>query len=297
MARKAKKKARFSTPAWFEGIGVRAVWSLALAATGLGAAGWGVAVVHGRADEILAAEPVTIEMEWPVAEGSGETWLGESLRGQVLSMVEARLAGRALDAAALAGVGEMLTASGWFDGQPSVRRTGDGSIGITGVWRVPACVVRSGERDYVLDWEGRPLPIDYAAGTSGMRVILGVSARAPVSGGVLDVLEPWPGEDVTAALELLAPLLNEPFADQVAGIDVSGYFSLGQLAIVTDHDTRVVWGGRYGQFVPGEAESDKKLARLRAAAGNSLFDYRIDSGKNRIDISGERLIVDRTEGP
>lgn len=291
------KSKRFTMPAWFEGFGVRAVWTIAIAAAGLGAVGWGVSVVHARASEILAAEERTIEIEWPTLPGGEGTWLGPSLRDRITAMVDARLAGRALDAGAIADVGQMLAASGWFDGRPTVRRTGDGSIGIGGVWREPACVVRSGARDYVIDWKGRPLPIDYPAGEAGMPVIVGASAEVPVSGGVLDVLEPWPGEDVAAALGLLGPLLGEPFAGQVAGIDVSGFYSLGKLAIVTDRDTRVVWGGPFGEFVPGEADTDKKLSRLRNAAANSLYDYRIDSGMDRLDISGEHLIVDRTGQP
>lgn len=299
MARKAKKtqKTPRARPAWMHSFSLRAAGALVLSMTALGAAGWGVAVVHARADEILAAEPTTVEIEWPQLDGAGTAWIGESLQGRITAMVDAQLVGRPLDARALADVGEMLTSSGWFDGRPSVRRTGDGSIGIRGVWREPACVLRSGVRDYALDWNGRPFPIDYPAGDSGMRVILGAGAGVPMRAGVLDVLDPWPGEDVSAALELLAPLLSEPFAAQVAGIDVSAYYTAGELAIVTDRDSRVVWGGRYGEFIPGEATTEQKLARLRAAFGNPMFRNRIDSGAARLDISGEHLILDRTGQP
>ena len=98
------------------------------------------------------------------------------------------------------------------------------------MWREPACVLRSGVRDYALDWKGRPFPIDYPAGSTGMPAILGVGAGVPLRGGVLDVLNPWPGEDVSSALELLAPLLREPFAAPVAGTDVTDYYTAWGLA-------------------------------------------------------------------
>ncbi len=297
MARKAKKKTRLARPAWLEGFSFRAAGAMTLALAGLGAAGWGGAVVHARAGDILAAQATTIEIAWPTLPGAETTWMGESLQAQITAMVDAQLTGRALDARALAGVGEMLTASGWFDTRPTVRRTGDGSIGITGRWREPACVLRSGVRDYALDWRGRPFPIDYPAGSSGLRVILGAASNPPLQAGTLDVLHPWPGDDVAAGLELLAPLLGESFAAQVAGVDISGYYNQGQLAIVTDRDTRVVWGGRFGEFIPGEASTEEKLGRLRNAAANPLYGNRIDAGAVRFDISGEYLILDRMDKP
>lgn len=297
MARKAKRKTRLARPAWLEGFSFRAAGAMTLALAGLGAAGWGGAVVHARAGAILAAQPTTIEIAWPTLPGAETTWMGESLRARITAMVDAQLTGRALDARALAGVGEMLTASGWFDSRPTVHRTGDGSIGIAGRWREPACVLRSGDRDYALDWQGRPFPVDYPAGSSGLRVVLGAASNPPLAAGELDVLHPWPGDDVAAGLELLAPLLREPFAGQVAGVDVSAYFNQGRLAIVTDRGTRVVWGGRFGEFIPGEATTEEKLGRLRAAAANPLYERRIDSGADRLDISGEHLILDRTGQP
>ncbi|VAX39186.1 hypothetical protein MNBD_PLANCTO03-2041, partial [hydrothermal vent metagenome] len=279
-------------------LNLRAFGMVALAMMVLGATGWGVAVVHARAGELLASQPTRVEIAWPMLPDAEETWMGKALREQITAMVEAQLAGRSLDAGALAAVGEMLEASGWFDEKPRIVRTGDASLGIAGTWREPACVLRSGERDYPLDWQGRPFPIDYPAGASGMRVIVGAASSPPVDGrGVLNVLDPWPGEDVAAGLELLGPLLGEPFAAQVAGVDVSGYFTQGQLAIVTDRETRVVWGGRYDEFIPGEATTEQKLARLRSAASNPLFERRIDSGADRLDISGEHLILDRTRQP
>lgn len=298
-SRRAPKRAasqdRFE---WARSPGFRFGAMLVASIVGIGAAGWGAAAVHARAGEILTAEPATVQIDWPTLGGAEQTWLGQGLQHQIVSQVEAELAGRPLDASALAAVGKLLAASGWFDAEPRVSRAGDSTIRITGTWREPACAVRLGGRDYPLDWRGRPFPIDYESGAAGLRVLVGVTAGVPQTArGARNVLDPWPGEDVEAGLELLAPLLQEPFAGQVAGVDVSAYYSQGQLAIVTDRDTRVIWGARFGEFTPGEATTEVKLARLRAAAANPLYQNRIDSGAKRLDLSGEHLILDRTSTP
>jgi hypothetical protein len=295
MARKArakKSKAPKERPQWLEAFSFRAAGAMALALAGLGATVYGVAAVHARASDLLAAKPTTAEIVWPRLAGAQETWLGETLREQIVARVEAQLAGAPLDAVALARVGESLATSGWFDTPPRVERTADGTVLVRGHWRQPACAIRSGPRDYALDWQGRPFPVDYPAGTSGLRVILGAFNPPPLGrAGELDVMHAWPGDDVVAGLGLLAPLLREPFAGQVAGVDVSGYFAQGQLAIVTDTGSRVVWGGRFGEFIPGEASSEDKLARLRSLAANVQFGNRIDMGQNRLEIFDERYFA------
>ncbi|MFG0241458.1 MAG: hypothetical protein ACF8R9_01600 [Phycisphaerales bacterium JB054] len=295
---KSRRAAKPDRMAWAASPGLRLGAVVVGALVGLGAAGWGAATVHARAGEILASEPTTVEIEWPTLGGADQTWLGEGLREQIVEQIDTQLVGRSLDAGALASVGEMLAASGWFDTEPRVARTGDSTIRVSGVWREPACAVRVNGRDYPLDWRGRPFPIEYEAGTSGLRVLVGVRAQVPLDAvGTLDVINPWPGEDVEAGLGLLAPLLREPFAGQVAGVDVAEYFTLGRLSIVTDRDSRVIWGGRFGEFVPGEATTKQKMERLRAAASNPMYERRIDSGAQRLDISGEHLILDRTGTP
>ena len=299
MARKARaKKAPRQRPQWLEGFDFRGAGVFALVLAGLGATLYGIAAVHARASDLLADKPATAEIVWPRLPGAQETWLGETLREQIVARVEAQLAGTALDAVALARVGESLAASGWFDKAPRVERTSDGVIRVRGVWRQPACAVRAGACDYAVDWRGRPFPVDYPAGASGLRVILGASGGPPLGRtGELDVMNAWPGDDVAAGLGLLAPLLREPFAGQVAGVDVAGYFAQGQLAIVTDKGSRVVWGGRFGEFIPGEASSDDKLARLRSLAGNVQFGNRIDMGQKRLEIFDERYFALDLTGP
>ncbi|MBK7404869.1 MAG: hypothetical protein IPJ41_09610 [Phycisphaerales bacterium] len=293
MARKARARVAEQTEEGrFGGMNLRVAAAALLALIGVSALGYGSVVVHARATEILAAEPIRVVIEWPTQPGSDQTWLDEGLRDQITSRVEAQLTGRRLDATLMDQLGNALASSGWFDGAPRLDRTADDVVRVRGQWRAPACALRSGPRDYALDWKGRPFPVDYPAGASGLRVILGAASPVPLSpSGNLDVLDPWPGDDVAAALGLLAPLLREGFASQIMGIDVSDYLSRGKLSIVTDTGSQVVWGGRYGEYIPGEASSEAKIARLRSLASNPQFHHRIDVGQNRIEIFDERYFA------
>lgn len=299
---------------WISSLGLRS-WAMVLLACAALAGGlWSVRQVHRRAQALLASNSITVQIAWPripkdeaivptsAAQGkvaltsqqaaSEVTWIGPSLQEQIASGIRSVLDGRVLDAQALAQVGSYLTASGWFDGMPVIVRTRDDAIRISGPWRRPACVVRSGGTDYVIDWQGRMLPIAYEQETSGLPALLGVASQKPVDeAGRVDYLAVWPGEDVQVGLGLLGPLLTEPFASQVAGVDVHRYFDEGTLSIITDHGTEIVWGGPFGEFVPGEASSDEKLARLRQMQQNAQFGHRIDLGQTKLEIFDERYFA------
>lgn len=300
MARGKKKPGKKPRASGGElGARARVFAGVVLAAGALGASGWGVATVHDRAGELLAAETVQLDVRWPRRTPEEESWIGPEFRSRIVSDIESHLSGRVIDAVSLSDLGEVLQASGWFEGAPRLRRTADDAVSVDGVWRRPACVLRFGDRDRVIDWSGRPLPVDYAPGGSNLRVIVGAASEpGRTADGRLDMGAAWPGEDVAAGLELLAPLLQEGFASQIAGVDVGGYYTQGQLVILTDEGTRIVWGGRFGEFIPGEAPSDEKLARLRQNAANPQFSHRIDMGQRRIEIFDERYyLLDLTGQP
>ncbi len=299
---------------WLVGPGLRGWGMILLACAALAGGIWSVGQVHRRAQTLLASRPITVQIVWPrvprdeaivptsnthskaalTSQQADDkvTWIGPSLQEQIASGIAGVLNGRVLDAQALAEVGRYLTASGWFDGTPVIERTADDAITISGTWRRPACVVRSGGTDYVIDWQGRMLPIAYEEGTSGLPALLGVASQKPVDkAGRVDYQAVWPGEDVQVGLGLLGPLLSEPFASQVAGVDVHRYFDEGSLSILTDRGTEIVWGGPFGEYVPGEASSDEKMARLRRMQHNAQFGHRIDLGQARIEIFDERYFA------
>lgn len=262
-------------------------------------AGLGAGSVHGRARQILARAPVGVAVDWPVAPGQKETWLAPTFRERITGDIEALLAGRPLDHAALARVGAALERGGWFVSRPSVRRDGDGVVRVLGEWRTPTCVIRHEGRDYASDWTGRLLPVVYVEGVTSMRFVEGVSSGpATDAHGEIDYAQPWPGDDVQAGLTLLRPLCRESFAPQVRGVNVGQFYRLSRMSIVTDRGTEVVWGGRYEEFIPGEASTEEKLARLRHLASRTDVAGRIDAGLERLELFDEHgLVIDLTRRP
>ncbi len=241
--------------------------------------------------------PVSVEIVWPLTPDSTpdqpKTWLSAYFRDRLLATAHARAAESPdpVRGDAVARVGRAMEASGWFDGTPRVERRGDGVIVVSGSWRTPACVVRHGGRDHLIDWRSRPMPASYDAGASGLRVIHGAASPPPRDpAGALHYAEPWPGDDVRAGVETLRLLLAQPYAAQVAGVDVGDYFVTRRIDIVTDKSTRVVWGGPPGEFIPGEASTKAKLDRLAYFSSLAERGRRIDLAQQRLEIYNEDAV-------
>ncbi|GIK18875.1 MAG: hypothetical protein DYG93_01690 [Leptolyngbya sp. PLA2] len=252
--------------------------------------------VWTHAGETLEA-PVSVEIVWPLTPDSTpdqpKTWLSAYFRDRLLATAHARAAESPdpVRGDAVARVGRAMEASGWFDGAPRVVRRGDGTIVVSGSWRTPACVVRHNGRDHLVDWRSRPMPATYDAGASGLRIIHGASSPPPRNAkGTLNYAEAWPGDDIRVGVETLRLLLAQPYANQVAGVDVRDYFVTRRIDIVTDKGTRVVWGGPPGEFIPGEASTKAKLDRLAYFASLAERGRRIDLGQQRLEIYNEDAV-------
>ncbi len=256
---------------------------------------WAFRAVDRAVEHALADEPDVV-IEWPTALGPD---------GQPVQLIDPyyqeRLVREArsilgptpdpLSPVPLAALGEHLEQSGWFDGPPRVERTGRGSIVVSGQWRRAAAVVRQMGRDYLVDWQGRPMPAVFDAGTTEYRFVRGTT-KEPIrkSDGSIDRTQTWPDTGVIEGLKLIGVLATEPYFDQVAGVDASDFFFDAKLTIVTTRGTEVVWGGPVGEFVPGEASVDDKLARLREIASIRDWSGRLDAGQNRLEIFDERMV-------
>lgn len=248
-----------------------------------------------HAVRVSDALPPIVQIEWPAlapgAKETSRTWMPEVFQDELLKLAYAALGTPDRKIAVhigsdeLGAVGEALGASGWFESKPSVVREPGRSIRVTGRWRVPAAVVRAGGKDYLIASDGKPMPPVYPAGQSNLPVLLGVAADPPrTETGAVDYLKVWAGADVQAGLELLALTLNQPWRDQVSGVDLSTFNSNKRAAIVTKRDTRVVWGGRPSQPLLGEASTVKKLAQIEYL--NRTFKS-IDAGKAEVEVFWE----------
>lgn len=270
----------------------------------------GVPALQQRVAARQAAHPVRVLFDWPVAPGAGSepaapagTWL--DVKFQTALAAAAGAAAEAnpdpLGPAQLAAISEAAMRTGWFARPPVARREGFDTVRVSGEWNVQAAVVRRGDRDRLIGWGGELLPLECPAGESGLPVIVGVSSGPPVDHlGKVSLGSAWAGEDVSAALELLAVMLQQDFRAQVRGIEVSdfGRPGRGRLVVLTERG-RVVWGARVGESAVerGEVSTERKLLHMR-----QLFTQtgRIDGGRREVDVRSQVVIVDESatgEGP
>ncbi len=270
---------------------------------------FGLPKLRDRASYRLRYEDgVSIFVELPADEPGGDSWLkGEFatdlhlIAAQEISAHPDVLSRKQLDAVRIA-----VARTGWFEGDPIVRRT-RGQIHISGEWRVPAAVVRYEDREYLISWRGHLLPKSYPAGeaypTDHVRVITGVTFGPPADDQLrLRFGVQWPGAEVRAALELLALVHDEPYAADIAGIDVSRRETAKGindnellLTIVTPDDSRVIWGSppNVSGVHRGEVSREQKLANLLA-----LHDRfgRIDAGRQLVEVFRHDVGFESAEG-
>jgi hypothetical protein len=200
----------------------------------------------------------------------------------------------------------------WMENVTQVRRVvardkSVQSIQIFARWREPAAWVRVGDNLYLIDASGTRLPGEYRVsdrGANKLMVVTGVDL--PTADGKPAVPAPgegWRtgaggtmGEDLAAGMQLAGQLTRQPFAAQIAAIDVT---NLGgrrdSMApwIVLDtvwqtasgRSPRVVWWGRpTGQERYYEVNGEAKIKTL-----NELYRRfsRIDAGRDYVDIRTE----------
>lgn len=254
-----------------------------------------------RAETVVSRQPARLRIEWPQIKhqagvpSAQQTWLALQFQEELTTVAKKALGENPdpLSRAPLDAVGAALGASGWFDGRPSVVRQGDSEIVVRGEWRIPAAVVRSApaapkpgdvspRTDYLISWDGRPMPVIYPEGKSGLLVIKGC-ARGPTKAadGEIDFAQAWQGDDCAAGLELLRLLMDQDWRAQVAAVDVTGYSESKQLTIETVYGTRLVWGGRPAKPLTGECTTAAKLGKI---AELNQLSQRIDAGHGELEL-------------
>lgn len=275
---------------------VRAWGFPALACVSIVALGAGMTIGAEALDDasrdLISGTASTIELEPPL-DSDGNTWVRDEDRQILENRVRAILEGSdPFDGRPLATIGRTLESSGWFRSAPRVERLGRNTIRITGDWRRPAAVVRSGGRDHLISWQGFPMPVVFAPGGSRAPIILGASIAPSYPNPADRYARVWPGEDVAAALEVLRLVAFKPYRPQIAAIDISKTGRSGPIVLITDQENLIVWGGRPGAFHAGEVSDEEKLARLDA-----FFDRvgRIDGGYDRVEIQGPVILHGRSD--
>lgn len=295
----AKVATRKSSDAGFQwGAFVRSLSGFTVLVLGLGVLAGvtlGMKPLEARAAALRGREPLRIAIRWPLVAGQpagGKSWLPKAQQEQ-LEQLAADAAGKRPDpysSGPLARVSDALFDTGWFETLPKVTRDGRGGIAVDGKFRVPAAVVRKEGKDYMIAWDGKLMPAVYDAGESRLPAIIDPALGPPATrGGQRDYQTAWAGEDLAASLELLDLLMRQPWAEQVSGVDASGYSRDGSLTIVSREAARIVWGGRPSKPRTGEVTTRQKLAYLAQLQHDTR---RIDGGYPLIYVNSSRLQFD-----
>ncbi len=249
------------------------------------------AAMHEAPAGGVEIDPPRVEIDWPLIEGrigpDGQpvSWMSESLRTQLSELVRSELTNDPMDHAALKRAADRLIATGWIRELREMTRATDpgsaGTVHVRGEWRAPVALVRWQERDHLVAAGGELLPISYPAGSVGtLKVITGPFGPPPDVYG-----EAWSGGDVQAALGLLAYLQPTIAFSQVSGIDIADYIKHKRLVIITDQNTRVVWGSAPGEWRPGEPSTQQKISWLVGLRRDPKHANRIDAGRAQVDLT------------
>jgi hypothetical protein len=151
----------------------------------------------------------------------------------------------------------------------------------------PSTIVEDRYGDAIVDAQGRLLPKE---------------CRLVAEAHVIRIINPrrhrpvrprraWESEDVHAALLLLDHIHKTDWASQITAIDLSDWGRNGHLVLLTDRNSRIVWGSSQGNETPLEALADRKLVRL-----DHLFreSGRVDQHHTgEIDLTDASVVVRR----
>lgn len=259
--------------------------SLFLGAIGVFAgASWGVSELDRKAANFVVEGNPQVEIRWPTT-AQGEIWMPMNERDRVQELITRSVqGGNALSRAPLEEAGLALMRSNWIEGTPTVQWTSEGVIQVDAQWRVPAAVVRVGNREFIIDWNRIVLPLDYGIGESNQYFFENADAQLPRTGEV------WMGTDLQDGLKLLEILGNHQLLEQVEGFDLGTQEQSGTIVIRTNRNASILWGAGPGRERPGELTTSEKLGRLQALYEDTGL---IDGGFVMVDISGAEIFVER----
>ncbi|MCB9845652.1 MAG: hypothetical protein H6811_06670 [Phycisphaeraceae bacterium] len=265
----------------------------------------GAGLLEDRAAALRASMPIRVVIHWPSAEGlttsPTESWLPEAQQRDLVALARDSLgeSPEPFRIDPLERLGRAMGASGWFEGQPTIRRAGGGVIHVVGEWRRPTAWIRFGADDYLVDDRGRLMPLTYGATEASppRTPVLNPGTRPPRRpSGEPDYVAPWTSDSARAAIELIDLLHEQPYWAQVAAVDAGGKRPDLRLVIETDRGTRIVWGGAPNAFNPGERSTQDKLRQLANFYNRPEYGRHIDAGSAGYDLRSELILFDISPG-
>jgi hypothetical protein len=212
-------------------------------------------------------------------------WVEPELETTLIQTVARSIGPDPLQRDDLVNARQALLATGWFTSVDQVRRIGDRTVEVDATLAEPFAVIHDIARrqDHLVDTQGRLMPRVFAAGEpNGYISITGTTYDRPAQVGMM-----WAGTDITAALELLALIVDQPWRSQVTRIDVTRHRKDGALLLITDRGCTITWGRAPGDEAGGDVPARQKLGYLD-------YHYKhtghIDRGLVALDITGDVVV-------
>lgn len=208
-------------------------------------------------------------------------WLPKDERAAIERSVVKSIAANPFDRDGLVAARDAVERSGWLTSVAQVRRSDVDEVVVEGTWAVPFALVCDADGEHLVDARGRLLPRSYPAG-KGPRLlrIKGVGASRPAQFGGT-----WTSDEVTAALAMVASVIDRPWRWQIAAVDMSGWSSDGLLRLQSDRGCTIVWGRAPGKETASEVPAMQKVATLQAAFDRTGH---IDGGaREALDLRGD----------
>jgi hypothetical protein len=214
-------------------------------------------------------------------------WAGPSIVDHLGNLALAHLEGTTLSRPALASAHHALLNSGFFESVQQVRRTGMDQVTIEAVLVAPLAQIQDRHGTAMIDANGHLMP--RGCGVSGdIHMVTIVNPRYSRPARPREV---WSGGDLAAAIGVLGQIADAPWIDQVKDIDLSRYAASGNLVLITDNGSRIVWGSAPGNEKAMESLLDRKIKRLDHLHRTSGRIDQYHSGE--IDITDASVVVKR----
>ena len=217
------------------------------------------------------------------------TWAGDSLLRHLAetAMQADRDDVQCADRGTLCNVLEAMEETGWFASVHQVSRAGDGALIIQATFLAPTAIVQDRYGDAIVDAQGRLLPEGCRLDPEAHIITLVHPRRhRPVRARRI-----WESDDVHAGLHLLEVIGPKDWVGQITSIDLARFSRNGELVLVTDRGSRIIWGSEPGSETPLEALSSRKIVRLDHLFRNS---GRVDQHHTgEIDLTDASVVVRR----
>ena len=214
-------------------------------------------------------------------------WAAPTIVDHLCELAGTQLTGTTLSRADLQATREELLESGFFNDVAQVRRSGPSEVVIEASLVTPLARVRDDRGQALIDTHGRLMPP--GCGVAGNVHV--VTIENPRYGRPDRPGDIWSGGDLAAALRVLHHISDAAWITQVEAIDLSRYPANGNLVLISDNASRIVWGSAPGNEKAMESLLDRKIARLDQL---HRLSGRIDQyHPGEIDITDASLVVKR----